>query len=73
MKNITVTVSDKAYREARVWAAQRDTSLSRVVQYLISTLPNIARVQNSFPVAKPSSSNSEIRPLTTPGPDKIAN
>jgi hypothetical protein len=43
MKNITVTVSDRAYRQARVWAGQHDSSLSRIVQYLISTLPNISR------------------------------
>ena len=38
MKNITVCVTERSYREARVWAAERETSLSRVVQYLITTL-----------------------------------
>ena len=52
MKNITVCVSDKAYREARVWAAARETSLSRVVQYLITTLPGIQRAVLAFPAAK---------------------
>jgi hypothetical protein len=62
MRNITVTVSDKAYREARVWAAERDSSLSRIVAYLIQTLPNIRRAVIAFPVAK----TAVIRPETTP-------
>ena len=36
-KNITVTVSTEAYRQARIWAAQHDTSISAVVEYLIQT------------------------------------
>jgi hypothetical protein len=64
MRNITVSVSDQAYRRARVWAAERDTSLSRVVQYLIETLPTVSRAARAFPVAKspsvePVSSNNE--------------
>jgi hypothetical protein len=31
MPNITVTVSEQAYRAARIWAAQNDTSVSAVV------------------------------------------
>lgn len=50
MKNITVSVSDQAYREARVWAAERDTSLSRVVQYFISTLPGLKPAARKFPL-----------------------
>jgi hypothetical protein len=53
MRNITVTVSDQSYRQARVWAAQRDTSVSAVVQYLLQTLPGISRATTAFPVAKP--------------------
>jgi hypothetical protein len=39
MRNITVTVSDDTYHDARIWAARRDTSVSAVVQYLLDTLP----------------------------------
>lgn len=53
MRNITVTVSDQTYRQARIWAAQRDTSVSAVVQYLLQTLPGIARATAAFPVANP--------------------
>ncbi len=49
-KNITVTVSSEAYRQARVWAAQRDTSVSAVVEYLIETLPRIPRAARAFPL-----------------------
>ena len=59
MKNITVTVSDKSYREARVWAAEHESSLSRIVQYLIETLPGIPRAARQFPAAKANSANPE--------------
>ena len=49
MRNITVTVSDTIYRQARVWAAQRDTSVSAVVQYLLETLPRIPSAAREFP------------------------
>jgi hypothetical protein len=65
MKNITVCVSDKAYREARVWAAAHETSLSRVVQYLIATLPNIKRAALAFPVAKTASEKPQTAPSGT--------
>ena len=38
-KNITVTVPEETYRQARVWAAERDTSISAVVAYLLESLP----------------------------------
>ena len=62
MRNITVTVSDKAYCEARVWAAERDSSLSRIVAYLIQTLPNIRRAVIAFPVAKTAVKTPETTP-----------
>ena len=39
MKNITVSVSEKAYKDARVWAAANSTSVSAAVQVFIETLP----------------------------------
>lgn len=50
MKNITVTIADDVYHAARVWTAQRGTSVSRVVQHMLSTLPGIPRAQASFPL-----------------------
>jgi hypothetical protein len=49
MRNITVTVSDKTYHEARVWAAKRDTSVSAVVQYLLTHLPGLPVANRGFP------------------------
>jgi len=66
MKNITVCVTERSYREARVWAAERETSLSRVVQYLIETLPGIRRANLAFPEAKTASE----KPETPPSPHK---
>jgi hypothetical protein len=41
MKNIAVALSDRAYHAARVWAARRDTSLSKIVQDFLESLPRI--------------------------------
>ena len=64
MRNITVPVTDQAYHRARVWAAERDASLSRIVQYLIETLPTVSRADRAFPVlnspsTEPIRSNNE--------------
>jgi len=64
MKNITVCVTERSYREARIWAAERDTSLSRVVQYLITTLPGIRRANLAFPEAKTTSEKPETPPTS---------
>jgi hypothetical protein len=41
MPNITVTVSESAYRQARIWAATHNTSVSAIVQYCIERLPTM--------------------------------
>jgi len=61
MPNITVTVSEDAYREARVWAAQNDTSISAVVQYCIERLPGM-------PIAQTAAAATTRRPRETPPP-----
>jgi hypothetical protein len=58
MRNITVTIPDDSYRRARVWAAQRDTSISAVVKYLLETMPGISRANSAFPANKPNSANT---------------
>ncbi len=35
MKNLTITVDEEVLRWAKVWAAQRDTSVSRIVGELL--------------------------------------
>jgi hypothetical protein len=39
MKNITVAVPESTWLKARVWAAQRGTSVSAVVAWLLTILP----------------------------------
>ena len=40
MKNITVTVDDQTYRQARIKAAERDTSVSALVKSFLVGLSN---------------------------------
>jgi hypothetical protein len=41
LPNITVTVSESAYRQARIWAATHNTSVSAIVQHCIEHLPTM--------------------------------
>jgi len=50
MRNITVSVNDNAYRQARIWAAKRDTSVSAVVTYMLENLPNLRAANKGFPL-----------------------
>jgi hypothetical protein len=61
MRNITVAISDTAYRQARVWAAQRDMSLSAVVQFLLEELPRTpASMLRGFPDPIPLPRNTTM-------------
>jgi hypothetical protein len=42
-RNITVAVTERAYWEARVFAARKDKSVSGVVQFLLEHLPLLAQ------------------------------
>ena len=55
MKKITVAVHERTYRQARVWAAEHDTSLSAVVAWLLETLPGLPRAPRAFPPARNAS------------------
>jgi len=68
MRNITVSISDETYREARIWAARNNTSVSAAVQYVLENLRTILRVRkpprqprrnNRFPVPPPPEVSSE--------------
>ena len=50
MHNIKVTIPDEAYRRARIWVAERNTSVSAVVQYLLDTLPGVHQYHKDLPV-----------------------
>lgn len=65
MRNITVTVADEVYVCARVWAAEHDTSVSAVVQYILSTVRTDWRARN-FLAAR--AAQGVKRPLAGPRP-----
>jgi hypothetical protein len=48
MRNITVSVTDAQFRNARIWAAERDTTLSHMVQYLLANLSKTARAVSAI-------------------------
>jgi len=56
MKNITISVPDEVYRQARVWAAQHGTSLSATVGRLLALLPETPIVRR-MPAAGASKSS----------------
>jgi hypothetical protein len=65
MRNITVTVTDETYRLARVWAAERDTSISAVVEYLLRTMQGIELAGRAFPITR---AKSAAGPVSTNAP-----
>jgi hypothetical protein len=67
MKNITISIDDETYRRARLWAAERDTSVSAVVKCILTTLP--ARAQGKKftpPPITPESRPASIPPAAEP-------
>jgi hypothetical protein len=48
MKNITIAISDAQYRATRVWAAERDTTISSMVEQLLQKLPTVARAVSAM-------------------------
>lgn len=49
MRNITLTVQDDTYHSIRVWCAERDISVSRLVQIFLEDLPRLKSVRR-FPL-----------------------
>jgi hypothetical protein len=43
MKNVTVSITEESYRSARIFAAERNTSLSAMVEFLLENLPTVSR------------------------------
>jgi len=48
MRNITVAVSNDSYRQARIWGAKNDLSISAIVGELLLNLPRLARVVRDY-------------------------
>ncbi len=51
MKNITISIDDETYRNARIWAALHNTSVSAVVRDLLERLRGARRTTPSSPSA----------------------
>ena len=57
MRNITVAIDDKTYRDIRIWCAVRDISVSRVVRTFLEDLPRLGNVSR-FPLPDAPDANS---------------
>jgi hypothetical protein len=68
MRNLTVTVSDEAYRLGRIWAAEHDTTITYVVRELIMTLPGSRRAARAFPDPTTPPTASRPAPQTASQP-----
>lgn len=49
MRNITITVDDETYRLARLWATERNTTLSAVARQIVKDLPRVRNFRQ-FPL-----------------------
>jgi len=67
MRNITVTIPDDSYCRARVWAAERNTSISAVVRRLLESLPGLSRAAKAFPARNSNPINTQ--PVPSPAPE----
>ena len=65
MRNITVCVSESTYRQARVWAARRGTSISAAVRLL---LDNLAVVSRAVHMLREEDPNFGVQPRPAPAP-----
>src|ERR1700678_3664526 len=55
MKNITVSITELQHRRIRIWAAQRECSVSFIVRRVLEDLPKVARALqavNSYELEK---------------------
>ena len=64
MKNITVKIKDVDYFQARVWAAERGTSVSAAVTWFLSTLPTHKGAARQF--SQPDAANDRESPSASP-------
>jgi hypothetical protein len=58
-KNITTAISERTYNEARVYAVQRQTSVSALVQFLLENLPLLSRAIHRLIEENPNFGGSE--------------
>ena len=66
-KNITVSINDQVYRDARVWCVRRNTSISAVVQRFLEDLPHI-KACRQFPLPDAPHAPVFKNFINSPGP-----
>jgi hypothetical protein len=54
MRNITVSIDEETYRRARIWAAERGTSVSAMVKCILVTLPARAPAKKTRRATQPT-------------------
>ena len=59
-KNITVAIPERSYYEARVYAAQRNMSLSRLVGFLLEHMPLISPAVGKLLAANPKFGSERV-------------
>ncbi|HVC48193.1 MAG TPA: hypothetical protein VND90_13200 [Terracidiphilus sp.] len=65
-RNVTIVIDEDLHRRVRVWAAQRNTTLSTVVRVLLETVPSMPRADQRFPVAGQAPASSPPAPQPPP-------
>ena len=71
MPNITVTVSESAYRQARIWAATHNTSVSAIVQHCIEHLPTMRLTAQATAATRAAANSRPHLPDAHPTPYPI--
>jgi hypothetical protein len=66
MKNVTVSITEESYRKARIFAAERDTSLSAMVEFLLENLPTVSCAVRKLIAARSVSTHRDISLCPTP-------
>jgi hypothetical protein len=58
MKSLTITINDNLYRQARIWAARRNKTVSFLVMSILEDLPGCLRWLDPSTAPKPSPSRA---------------
>jgi hypothetical protein len=54
MKSLTITINDNLYRQARIWAARRNKTVSFLVMSILEDLPGCLRWLDPSTAPKPA-------------------
>jgi len=66
MKNVTVSITEESYRKARIFAAEHNSSLSAMVEFLLENLPVVSRAVVRLIETRSVSTHRDIPLVSTP-------